>query len=91
MFTLTTMMALPTLERHEADRTPNLFHRPRSTTEDQRVCLCDWSNRLHWLSDREGVTYRAHQALEWREIIWRSDFDAKQPLVLHKTHSELSQ
>jgi hypothetical protein len=91
MFTLTTMLTMPTLERHEANPDTNLFHRPRSTTGDQRGCLCDGSNRLQWLSDREGVTYHAHQALEWREIIRRSDFDAKQPLVPHKTHSELSQ
>jgi hypothetical protein len=39
---------------------------------------------------RELLTART-RPLKWREIIWRSDFDAKQPLVLHKTHSELSQ
>ena len=91
MYTLTTMLTMPTLPGMKLNCAPNLFHRTRSTTEDQRACLCDGSNTLDWLSDRQGVTYRAHQALEWRKIIWRSDFDAKQPLVLHKTHSELSQ
>src|SRR5580704_13867160 len=91
MYTLTTMLTMPTLRGMELNCAPNLFHRPRSTTEDQRACRCHGSNRLHWLSDREGVTYRAHQALEWRQIIRRSDFDAEQPLVLHKTHAELSQ
>jgi hypothetical protein len=39
---------------------------------------------------RELLTARARH-WDWRELIRRSDFDAKQALVPHKTHSELSQ
>jgi hypothetical protein len=90
MFTLTTMLSMTTFDRREANPKAQSFYRHRSTTGDQHARLSDGVNGLHWLSDREGVTYRA-PGTGMARIIWRSDFDAKQPLVLHKTHSELSQ
>jgi hypothetical protein len=46
---------------------------------------------LHWLSDRTGVTYRGHQGLGLGNSSADPALIQKQPLVPHKTHSQLSQ